>query len=453
MDRLRPAGGADDTGFRELVAVREIVNSFLTARRPEEVFQLALDRVSPLVGASFACVYVVDEGTELMRLAAIHNWPQRLAGFLKQIRVRVGAGPSGAAAGDRRPVEVADVFGDPALEDWHDVARELGFRSIVSMPLQTGDAVMGTVTFYFTEPGALTDEARHLLQTVAAQMAATAEKARLIEDLRRANGALRESNEALAQQNAALEEARRVKDEFLANMSHELRTPLTAVIGYTALVQEGIGGPLTDEQQHTLGQVRASSEQLLNLIGDLLDLTTLRRGGLEAEISEFGAEEALRDAVAATGGRREGVALALQVPESPIPVVTDRRKVTRILGSLLANAYKFTDHGEVRVTAAPQGDRVVYEVSDTGPGIPVEAQELVFEEFRQVDGTMTRRHGGSGLGLSLARRLAQFLGGDITVVSAAGQGSTFRVELPVRYAAPATAATTMDQTAPTGMTS
>jgi len=433
-----------DPGVRELIAVREIVHAFLTADRPEDVFQFALDRVSPLVGASFACVYLIDGASELMRLGAVHNWPAQFSPFLGEMRVRLGFGPSGEAASERRTIEVPDVFADPTLEDWQEVASELGFRSLVALPLQTGQAVLGAVTFYFADAHGLTQETRSLLRMVADQMAATAEKARLIEELRRANGALVESNAELERQYVALLEARRIKDEFLSNISHELRTPLTAVIGYISLMQEGLAGPINDEQQKTLGQVKSASEQLLGLIGDLLELTTLKRGGLEVIVSGFDPREPLQIAIDNTQGRPEDVALRVIEPrrtetgdgDHPPParvMWSDKKKIAKILGSLLSNAYKFTHAGEVRIELEVLEDRVIYSVHDTGIGIPPEAQRFVFDEFRQVDGSMTRRYGGSGLGLALARRLARLLGGDIVLVSTPGVGSTFRVEIPLAY--------------------
>ncbi len=139
----------------------------------------------------------------------------------------------------------------------------------------------------------------------------------------------------------------------------------------------------------------------------------------------------MRDAVTAATGRTERVALEVAVPEQAPAMTSDRRKVARILGALIGNAFKFTHEGKVRVALQALGDRVVYTVEDTGIGISDEAQRYVFEEFRQVDGTMTRRYAGSGLGLTLARRLARLLGGDIVLVSTPGAGSTFRVELPL----------------------
>jgi signal transduction histidine kinase len=435
-ERLRTAPENTDSGLRELIAIREIVHAFLTADRPEEVFQFALDRVSPLVGASFACVYLVDGASELMRLAAVHNWPERFTPFLGEMRVRLGFGPSGEAAAERRVIEVPDVIADPSLEDWAEVAQELGFRAIVALPLQTGEGVLGAVAFYFENAGAISGETRSLLRMVADQMAATAQKARLIEDLRRANGALLESNAELERQYAALLEARRVKDEFLANISHELRTPLTAVMGYLALMEEGLAGPVTPEQRKTLAQVKTSSQHLLDLIGDLLELTTLKRGGLEAITSAFDVRDPLHDAVSSTRGRSDDVALRVNEPETGTVMLSDRRKIAKLLGALLSNAYKFTRNGEVRVSVEVRNDLAVYRVQDTGIGIPGEMQQLVFDEFRQADGSTTRRYGGSGLGLALARRLARLLGGEIFVESALGEGSTFRAELPLEYRDP-----------------
>jgi signal transduction histidine kinase len=432
--RFRTPAEGIDTGLRELIAVREIVHSFLTADKPEEVFQFALDRVSPIVGATFACVYLIDGASELMRLAAVYNWPKRFAPFLGEMRVRLGFGPSGEAASERRAIEIPDVFSDPSLEDWQEVAGELGFRSLVALPLQTGQAVLGTLTFYFETNAQLGTDTRSLMRMVADQMAATAEKARLIEDLRRANAALQDSNAELEKQYVASVEARRIKDEFLANISHELRTPLTAVIGYISLMQDGLAGPVTQEQQRTLTQVKESSEKLLSLIVDLFELTTLKRGGLEVSVSRFEPTEPARIAVARAQGRSDAVELQVaQSNDLPRLMSSDEKKITKILAALLDNAYKFTHKGHVRVNTQTSGGRIIYTVEDTGIGIPLEAQRYVFDEFRQVDGSATRRYAGSGLGLSLARRLARLLGGDIVLVSMPGVGSTFRVEVPIEY--------------------
>jgi signal transduction histidine kinase len=226
-----------------------------------------------------------------------------------------------------------------------------------------------------------------------------------------------------------------VKEEFLANISHELRTPLTAVMGYIQIMQDGISGPLTLEQRQDLTQVWNASDRLLGLIENLLELTTLKRGNLEVLVTEFDPRAPLEAAVEATAGRHDEVALVVDLPSGYLPAMrSDRKKIEKILISLLSNAYKFTERGEVRVTVGLRGTHVAWSVRDTGIGIPAEALPVVFDEFRQADGSFTRKYGGSGLGLALARRMAQLLGGDIEVTSTVGEGSTFTVELPLEYA-------------------
>lgn len=425
MNRVRSVVADDsDAGLRELVAVREIAQALLTANNPADVYRLALERVTPLVGASFACVYLVDEGSELMRLAAAYNWPERFAPFLGDMRVRLGFGPSGEAASERRVIEVPDVYADASLEDWQEVATELGFKAISALPLQTPGGVCGAVTFYFSTAGAASADSRGLLRVVADQMAAAAEKARLIEDLGR-------TNRELQKQYAAALEARRLQDEFLANVSHELRTPLTAVLGYLSLMEEGLAGPITPEQKDTLGEVKSSSEKLLDLITDLLELTALKRGEGRVETIEFDAREALREALGRERPARDSVKLHVYEPPALPLMQSDRKKLVRLLSALLDNAYKFTEKGEIRAALHHSGERMIFEVQDTGCGISEEAQRFVFEEFRQEDGSATRRYGGSGLGLAIARRLAQLLGGDLTLSSEQGRGSTFRAEIPL----------------------
>ena len=373
-----------------------------------------------------------------MRLVAASNWPEKHRPWLGDIRVRMGFGPSGEAASERRTIEVPDVFADPDLEDWHDVARELGFKAIVALPLQTSSRVLGTVAFYFKDAGGLTAEKRGLLRIVADQMAATAEKTELLDQLRRANAALVESNAELERQYVAVVDATRVKNEFLANISYELRAPLAGVIGYLSLLQEEVSGPLTPDQSEEIAQARSASDRLLELIDGLLEFTALRRGRLEVVIEEFDPRVPLREAMRTAKGLPTGVQLIAEEPVLAMPAVRgDRRRITRIIVSLLSNAFKFTVEGEVRASVAVTNGRVVYRVTDTGIGIEPAAQSIVFDEFRQVDGSATRRYGGSGLGLALSQGVARMLGGDIELVSAPHQGSTFTFFLPLEYVAPA----------------
>jgi signal transduction histidine kinase len=435
---------AAEHALRELTAAREIAHAFLTARTPDEVYRLALERVAPVVGAAFGCVYL-RESDDVLRLVAAWNWPAAYRAFLGEVRVRVGLGPTGKAVEERRVVEVYDVFGHAGLEDWWDAARELGFASSVSLPIVLSDHPEGALTFYFRRTDRLDESDRSLLRLVADQLSATAEKAHLIEDLQRANRMLREQNVELEARFRQAEESRRLKNEFLANVSHELRTPLTAVMGYTYLLREGHEGPLTEQQGAALAKVDEAASQLLGLIDDLLSMANLQLGRLEVKPETCDAVALARAAMAECPPAAPGVEVRTAVPDAMVPVRTDPSQVVRILRNLYSNAVKFTPTGHVTVRvrvsagspwtaeALAGGDarhRVVWEVEDSGIGIAEEDLEAIFDEFRQVDGSATRRYGGTGIGLALSRQLARRLGGDITVRSRPGAGSTFALALP-----------------------
>jgi signal transduction histidine kinase len=434
---------AAEASPRELQAAHDIAHAFLTATSPDEVYHLALERVSPLVGAAFASVFV-RESAEMLRLAAWWNWPERYADFLDHYRVRVGAGPTGVAVAENRPVEVFDLHADPLLEDWWEVARELDFTASVSLPLVTGMEPEGAITFYFRSGEALRDSDRSLLRLVADQLAATALKAHLIDDLQTANRQLRRQNVELEARFREAEEARRLKSEFMANVSHELRTPLTAILGYTYLLREGISGELCEDQRASVEKIETSGTELLGLINDLLDLSNLQLGRLPIQPETTDAV-ALLHSVASQFSPAPGVEVVHETPEVSVPVHTDASLVLRILRHLVSNAFKFTPAGRVAlrvkvVAGSPWTEearasgstehRVVWEVEDTGIGIAPEQVERIFDEFRQLDGSPTRRYGGTGIGLALSRKLARRLGGDIGVRSRPGEGSVFTLAVP-----------------------
>jgi signal transduction histidine kinase/DNA-binding response OmpR family regulator len=230
--------------------------------------------------------------------------------------------------------------------------------------------------------------------------------------------------------------ATQAKSQFLASMSHELRTPLNAIIGFTRLVMRRSKDTLPAKQYENLEKVLVSAEHLLSLINTVLDLAKIEAGRIEANPSEFPLEPLLDLCLTTVEPmvKADRVRLIKDV-QGPLPVLyTDQGKLKQILINLLSNAAKFTETGSITLRGRRLGERVEVAVADTGSGIPKAALELVFEEFRQVDGGSERVQKGTGLGLTISRRLARLLGGDITVESDLGQGSTFTITLPVRLA-------------------
>jgi CheY-like chemotaxis protein/nitrogen-specific signal transduction histidine kinase len=252
--------------------------------------------------------------------------------------------------------------------------------------------------------------------------------------LEAANSKLDAFSTAISHDLRVAEAADRVKSAFLATMSHELRTPLNSIIGFTAIVLKGLAGPLTPEQSKQLGMVRVSARHLLELINDVLDLSKIEAGKLELADQDFD----LWRVVASVGdgframADEKGLELTVEIdPRAQGLWRGDSDRLRQIFGNLISNAVKFTAKGKVAATfelADTGGLRL--SVSDTGIGIAQDKILTLFEKFTQADSSTTRQYGGTGLGLAICRELAQLMGGQISVMSEEGKGSTFIVELP-----------------------
>jgi signal transduction histidine kinase len=266
----------------------------------------------------------------------------------------------------------------------------------------------------------------------AGQLAIAISNARAYGALQHLARELKERNSALEKQRDQLSEMNRLKSEFLANVSHELRTPLNAILGYTEIINEGVYGPTTPEQREGLDGILESGRNLLTLINQILDLSKVESGKIEVYVTEV----PLHDVVHAVVSEVQPLAKARPYKveaDCPTRLVlkTDAAKVKQILTNLVSNAIKFTERGSVRVELRPtDAGGASVTVRDTGIGIRREDQQIIFEEFRQADGSSTRKYQGTGLGLAIARRFAILLGGEITVESTPGVGSTFTLTMP-----------------------
>jgi PAS domain S-box-containing protein len=241
------------------------------------------------------------------------------------------------------------------------------------------------------------------------------------------------------------ERANESKSQFLANMSHELRTPLNSLLILARLLADNAGGNLNEKQVRFAQTIYSSGMDLLALINDLLDLAKIESGAVTAlHVAPTRLEELRADLERTFGqaAQEKRLQFAVEIaPGLPPAIRTDPTRLKQILKNLLANAFKFTPRGSVRLSIAPHGEKLVaFEVTDTGIGIPADKQQLIFEAFQQADGSTSRKYGGTGLGLSISRELTRLLGGELDVASEPGKGSTFTLVLPLsdeRTAAPA----------------
>lgn len=237
----------------------------------------------------------------------------------------------------------------------------------------------------------------------------------------------------LTEKNVALTRMDRVKDEFLANTSHELRTPLNGIIGLTESLIDGVAGKLPRKAHHNLSLVAAGARRLTHLINDILDISKMKHSDIRIKQAPVDIRAAVDTVLALTAQLVQGRPLELtsRIPDHIGCVIGDEDRIQQILFNLTGNAVKFTDQGEVIVSAAKNHDMMEIAVSDTGPGIPEEMHERIFESFEQADASETRHHGGTGLGLAITRHLVELHGGTISVDSTPGHGATFRLTLPV----------------------
>ena len=258
-----------------------------------------------------------------------------------------------------------------------------------------------------------------LLQTFAAQSVLAIQNARLFDEIE--------------DKSRQLAEASQHKSQFLANMSHELRTPLNAILGYTELILDDVYGETPAKMRQVLDRIQRNGKHLLGLINDVLDLSKIEAGQLTLALADY----SMQDVVAGVHSAVESLAkekhIALKVELQPdLPRAHgDERKLTQVLLNLVGNAIKFTDEGEVAIKAAAANGSITVSVRDSGPGITEADQAKIFQEFQQADSAVTREKGGTGLGLTISKRIVELHGGRIWVESTPGQGSTFSFTLPV----------------------
>src|SRR5262245_40333856 len=335
---------------------------------------------------------------------------------------------TGRAVIDRQTIHVADILAEGnEFPEGRKRALQTGFRTALAVPLDHAGEAIGLIFIRRAEVRPFTERQIELVNTFADQAVIAIENTRLFEEVQTRTRELANTVEDL-------EIASQHKNQFVANMSHELRTPLAAILGYAELIQEGFYEPQGPKSLDALTRVRSNGKHLLGLINTVLDIAKIESGQFTLNMTEYAIESVVETVRAATESLAQNKKLTLTTSvDKPLPVgLGDEQRLTQVLLNLVGNAIKFTDAGEVSSTAGARNGHFAVSVTDTGPGIPLEQQHRIFDEFHQVDSSNTKAKGGTGLGLAIAKQIVEMHGGRIWVESTLGRGSTFRMELPTR---------------------
>ncbi len=385
------------------------------------IFAQTVNLISDRLGFYFAAIYQMDEdGYHVILREATGGAGEKM----KAQRYRVPVGSQTVIGKAAEKGEIV-IINDTAADRLHQPnPLLLDTQSEVAIPLKVSGKALGVIDIQSTQPHAFTADALSILQSLADQVAVAINNAILY----------LESQELIKN----LQEVDKLKSQFLANMSHELRTPLNSIIGFSRVILKGIDGPITDMQQQDLTAIYNSGQHLLGLINDILDLARIEAGKMELNFEEVHLAEMIHSVFSTAKGlvKEKPIQLIEKVPPEMPTIRGDTMRVRQILLNLISNAAKFTDEGfitvETSVQKAPNGKfEALIKVIDTGPGISPEGQEKLFKAFSQVDGSATRKTGGSGLGLSICANLVQLHGGRIGVESEEGKGSTFWFTMPL----------------------
>jgi len=366
-------------------------------------------------------IYEFDEAEQVFLPCINHGISAEVIDSLRKSRQRVGDKSGiGQSAAIRKPFQIPDLMNAP---DYPMAAvQKAGFRALIAVPLLREERIIGGLVVRRKTPGEFPRETLDLLQTFAAQSALAIQNARLFKEIQETS--------------RELEVASRHKSQFVANMSHELRTPLNAIIGYSEMLQEEAEDLGQEEFLPDLRNIHVAGKHLLSLINDILDLSKIEAGKMELFLEHFDVATMVRDTVATIQPLVEQNAnkLRLDCRDDESAMHADLTKVRQALFNLLSNACKFTDQGTITLTVSEESINanpwIRFRVSDTGIGMTPEQMDKLFQAFSQADASTTREYGGTGLGLAISRKFCQMMGGDITVESVFGEGSTFTIRLP-----------------------
>ena len=446
VEALRISGQTIERRHQESLLVGDI-NSLVNTMMPiEKLCDVAARAIHEKMGYDRVTIFQVDQKEQKLITGSFAGFNLHDAQLLAQAEFNIDPdnteGFLVSVVNTGEPIFVRDV--DAGLGQLSDRSRQfvqrLGVKSFVAVPITFEKTVFGVIAADNVTPAKfLTSNDLQLLGSVANPIGVSFSNARAFEELQSINATLEEkvaerTVELVAARDQAIQ-ANQAKSQFFATMSHELRTPLNAVIGYCEVLLEEAEEDGLEAFVGDLQKILSSAWHLLELIDGVLDVSKIEAGRMELYVESFDIHPLIEnvESIAAPLARKNGNALEVSCEEGVGAMSADETKLRQVLLNLLGNACKFTQNGRVslRCRADPDSrDQILFEVCDTGIGIPAEKIGDLFQEYSQLDGSTTKLYGGTGLGLVLSQRLCRMMGGDIAVTSVLGEGSCFTARLP-----------------------
>jgi signal transduction histidine kinase/CheY-like chemotaxis protein len=432
LDELRQRTDQLGRSVGELRALGEVSQAVNSTLDLETVLTTIVAKATQLSGTEAGAIYVLDGAQREFRLRATYGMSEELIAAITDQHAALSNAVSEAAE-QGEPVQAADLQNEPPSMV-NDIIMKAGYRARLLVPLIRSGQTVGALVVRRMQPGEFPKSTIELVKTFAAQSVLAIQNARLFSEIE-------VKSRQLAAARDAADEANRTKSSFLANMSHELRTPLNAIIGLSDMLASNTARFGTDKALEPLRRVHRAGTHLLGLINQILDLSKIEAGRLELHLERVNILPLVEEVIGTARplAEQNKNRLSVECPGDLPPIEADAMRVRQILLNLLSNACKFTKDGSIILRVRPvahQGqDCIAFAVADSGIGMTPEQLGRLFEEFSQGDATTARQYGGTGLGLAITRRLCQMMGGDVSVTSEVGKGTTFTVRLPVAAAA------------------
>lgn len=402
--------------LREMTALFNFAHHLATHLRMETLLQTIATSIREVLGCRGVSIALLDPESQVLEIKTAAGLRDE---WREKARLRVGEGVMGRVAVTGKPIYVPDVH---AREDF--IFFDQSFHSLLTVPLIFKNRVIGTLSVDHEQPNAFSADDERLVTIAAAQAAVAIENTRLFNELQ-------ERATSLAQAYEELKEFDRMKDELVQNISHELRTPLTFVRGYVDLLLRGDMGALNPRQKQGLEIVSTKTASVAHLVTNIMLLQQLKQKALQLALTDLTrvAKEAVSKA--RTAADSQGVTLQLTAPSDLPLILADPERVTVVFQHLVENGIKFSPNGGlVEVLLEEQPDVIQVAISDQGIGMAQEQLDRIFERFYQVESSARRRFEGTGLGLTIVKRIVEAHGGRVWVKSRIGKGSTFFFSLP-----------------------